>query len=292
MQDKKYQTAEALLAAISARLKARSKKEGLDIQRLRRQVAFDRFLIRLFSKKPTPWVLKGGYAMELRMKNPRSTKDIDIAVRDEKLFSNDVATQNAMTLKTLRSFASIDLKDFFMFQIEDSIMDLEGPVYGGARFPVTAIVGGRLFVRFHLDVGFDNILIEPLEHIKGEDWLGFAKLHTKSIPALSIEQHFAEKLHAYTFPHKGQVNSRAKDFIDMILLVRTKKLKPQKLQEATSRIFEYRGTHKIPNTLHAPPSEWAVPFSVLEKDCMLSTTLEAAFNEIDSFLRANKILKK
>ena len=50
MKDKKYQTATALLAALSDRLKQKSKKEGLDIQRLRRQVAFDRLLLRLFVK--------------------------------------------------------------------------------------------------------------------------------------------------------------------------------------------------------------------------------------------------
>ena len=76
MKDKKYQTAGALLAALSDRLKQKSKKEGLDIQRLRRLVVFDRFLLRLFSKTPSPWILKGGYAMELRIRNSRTTKDL------------------------------------------------------------------------------------------------------------------------------------------------------------------------------------------------------------------------
>ena len=57
MKNKKYQTAGALLAALSERLKKKSQKEGLDIQRLRRQVAFDRLLLRLFSKTSSPWVL-------------------------------------------------------------------------------------------------------------------------------------------------------------------------------------------------------------------------------------------
>ena len=230
--------------------------------------------------------------MELRMKNPRATKDIDLTVKDKKLFSNDLTVQNSMILRALRSFAAIDLKDFFIFQIEDSIMKLEGPIYGGERFPVTAKVDGRLFIRFHLDVGFDNILLEPFESIKGEDWLGFAKLHTKSIPVLSIEQHFAEKIHAYTLPRKGQLNSRVKDLIDMLLLVRTKRIKTKKLKEAINRIFEHRGSHKIPDKLQAPPTEWEMPFSVLAKDCLLSITLENSFKEIISFLKENKILEK
>lgn len=285
MKNKNYQTAGALLAALSERLKKRSQKEGLDIQRLRRQVAFDRLLLRLFSKTPSPWVLKGGYAMELRISNPRATKDIDLTVKDKTLFSDNLATQNSMILRALRLFASVDLKDFFVFQIEDSIMELEGPVYGGARFPVIVQMDGRLFIRFHLDVGVDNILIEPLEVIKGEDWLGFAGLHTKGIPALSVEQHFAEKIHAYTLPRAGQFNSRVKDLVDMILLIRTKKIKTEKLKEAIEQIFDQRRSHKMTDKLQAPPIEWEVPFSVLAKDCLLSITLEDAFKEVVSFLR-------
>jgi hypothetical protein len=49
-----------------------SQKEQIDIARLRRQVSFDRLLARLFQEDPAPWVLKGGYALELRFKSARS----------------------------------------------------------------------------------------------------------------------------------------------------------------------------------------------------------------------------
>ena len=153
MKDKKYQTAGALLTALSDRLKQKSKKEGLDIQRLRRQVAFDRLLLRLFSKTPNPWVLKGGYAMELRMNNPRATKDLDLTIKDKTLFSNDLATQNSMILRALRSFAAIDLTDFFIFQIEDSIMNLEGPVYGGGTVSCHGTSGWSTFCSFSFGCG-------------------------------------------------------------------------------------------------------------------------------------------
>ena len=286
MKNRKYKTASALLTALSDRLKQKSQKEGLDIQRLRLQVAFDRLLVRLFSKTPSLWVLKGGYAMELRLNNPRATKDIDLTVKDKKLFSDSPNRQNSMILKALRSYASIDLKDFFVFQIEQPIMDLKGPKYGGARFPVVTQVDGRLFVRFNLDVGTDNILIEPLEIIKGPDWLGFAGIHTKSIPALCIEQHFAEKIHAYTLPRKGQMNSRVKDLIDMILLIRTKRIKSKKLKQAIETIFTHRDSHTFSDKLQAPPSEWEIPFSVLAKECSLSITLEEAFKELTSFMNS------
>ena len=55
--------------------------EQVDPNRLRWQVSFDRLLARLFREEPPPWVLKGGYALELRFKAARSTVDIDLTVQ-------------------------------------------------------------------------------------------------------------------------------------------------------------------------------------------------------------------
>ena len=52
----------------------------MDLQRVRRQVAFDRLLARLFSSTNPPWVLKGGYALELKFATARTTKDIDLGL--------------------------------------------------------------------------------------------------------------------------------------------------------------------------------------------------------------------
>src|SRR5262249_53857937 len=85
-EPKTYKTAGAFRAALEARLQNRARTEGTDLQRLRGQVAFDRFLARLFSKGPKaeyPWILKGGYAMELRTHTARTTKDIDLTLPSE-----------------------------------------------------------------------------------------------------------------------------------------------------------------------------------------------------------------
>lgn len=56
---KSYKTPGAFRAALEARLQSRARETGIDLQRLRRQVAFDRFFGRMFSKGPKadyPWV--------------------------------------------------------------------------------------------------------------------------------------------------------------------------------------------------------------------------------------------
>jgi len=53
-----YATATAFRQALEARLMNIAKAEQVDIQRLRRQVAFDRVLCRLFRQADAPWALK------------------------------------------------------------------------------------------------------------------------------------------------------------------------------------------------------------------------------------------
>jgi len=77
---KKYTTAGAFQRALEERLKNTSMKEQTDLNRLRRQVSFDRLLVRLFRGAAPPWFFKGGYALELRYKAARSTVDIDLTV--------------------------------------------------------------------------------------------------------------------------------------------------------------------------------------------------------------------
>jgi hypothetical protein len=77
---KTYEAAGAFRRALEERLKSTSKEEKIDINRLRRKISFDRLLARLFRDDAAPWVLKGGYALELRFKSARSTIDIDLTV--------------------------------------------------------------------------------------------------------------------------------------------------------------------------------------------------------------------
>lgn len=77
----RYKTPAALRRALEDRLLASVRRDAGDIQRLRRQAAFDRLLCRLFHEPNAPWLLKGGYAMELRIQAARTTRDIDLAIR-------------------------------------------------------------------------------------------------------------------------------------------------------------------------------------------------------------------
>ena len=211
----KYASSTAFRTALEDRLKKLAQLKNLDLQRVRRQTAFDRLLCRLFANPNAPWLLKGGYAMELRLKTARTTRDIDLAVTQLPLPTADWDANAANILESLREAGKLDLLDFFTFAFGNAMQDLDAAPYGGARFPVDARLAGRSFVKFRLDVSAGDILREPYELLPGRDWLSFAGIAKTDFPAVSQEEQFAEKFHAYTLPRVGRENTRVKDLVDL-----------------------------------------------------------------------------
>lgn len=283
----KFKTATDFRKSLENRLKNVASQTGNDLQRLRRNVAFDRLLARLLDEDDTSFALKGGYAMELRFSNARATKDIDLTfqhrLEKEKGLIKDVI------LEELKNLSLKDLGDFFAYQIGDVQIDLENAPYGGARYPVSSYIDGKLFVRFQLDVGGDAIVSET-EMIKGKDWLGFCGIPAPFLKLISIEQQFAEKLHAYSLPREDRKNTRVKDLIDMFLLADIRTLDLSRLKTSLEQVFKIRKTHKIPHTLERPPAEWERPYLVLANECDLSTSIYDAFLEVVNIHK--QIIKK
>lgn len=285
---KKYGTPTAFRTALEERLKNFSRGHGTDLHKLRRQVAFDRLLCRLFKAHPGNLFLKGGYSMELRIQKARTTKDIDLVLRAKTLAKRGAQDQEIFDL--LQAAARGDLNDFFVFLVGNPTLDLEAVPYGGSRFPIEAHLDGRLFIRFPMDVVVSSMVLDPVEEIGSQDWLEFAGIETMLFPTISREQQFAEKLHAYTLPRDENENSRVKDVVDLLLLIRSGALRTDFLITAIGKIFEYRGTHALPGVLEAPPSNWDPKFNRLAKDCGIETPLGAAFDELRSFLGQIKVL--
>ena len=74
----KYQSGAAFRRALEDRLLTNSKGSGVPLIRLRKMVAFDRYLARLKQSYPNQWYLKGGYALQLRLgSRARTTVDVD-----------------------------------------------------------------------------------------------------------------------------------------------------------------------------------------------------------------------
>lgn len=277
-----YATATAFRQALEARLMTLAREEQVDVQRLRRQVAFDRMLCRLFNDRPSPWALKGGYAMELRMAAARTTRDVDLAVVEN--IRGGGRTLRGRLLDMLQTAAEIDLHDYFIFLIGEPVMDIAAAPYGGGRYPVEARMDGRTFARFHIDVGIGDARIEPLEQIKGRDWLVFAGIPGTPFPAISREQQFAEKFHAYTLPRAGIENTRVRDLVDLTLLIRRGRLNRARTASVLKKTFDHRDTHPLPKTVAQPPDNWLKPFASLAAECDVQGDANEAHDIVMQFV--------
>src|SRR5262249_47759734 len=69
----------------------------------------------------------------------------------------------------LQLAASIDLPDFFTFIVGEAMAELDQAPEGGARFPVDARLDGRTFVKFHVDLGVGDEVLEPLESMRAKN---------------------------------------------------------------------------------------------------------------------------
>ena len=278
---KKYATAGAFRRALEERLKATSMNEQTDLNRLRRQVSFDRLLARLFRDAAPPWFLKGGYALELRYNAARSTVDIDLTVQGIAIAAG--GDQNQIVREMLQHAADVSLGDWFEFTFGAPIMDLTAAPYGGARYPVEARMDERIFARFHLDAGIGDVVSPPIDTIVCRDWLGFAGIPTAQVQMIAREQQFAEKVHAYTLPRTG-ANSRVKDLVDLALLIKSGGLEKRRILDALHLTFERRGAHNLPVALVPPPEDWQIPFRTLAEECGLPTDVAAVFAMVQQFL--------
>lgn len=163
-------------------------------------MAFERFLARLATSESSSWVLKGAFALELRL-----------GLRAERRRTSTEAT------------------------------------------PIQA---------------------EPL---LGASSLVFADVAELQLPVISLEQHVAEKLHAYTgtFGQDQRESTRVKDLVDLVLIGELAEIDAERLHQALTTTFAQRGRQPLPNALPLPPSSWARPYAVLAREVGVAVDIEA-----------------
>lgn len=81
---RRYTTAVGFRQAVEDRLRTESAKRRVPLNDLRQKLVMERLLARLFEDPNPPWLLKGGYAMDLRYRpRARTTRDLDLTARSD-----------------------------------------------------------------------------------------------------------------------------------------------------------------------------------------------------------------
>lgn len=273
----RYATAAAFRHALEQRLlQETAQQQHASPARLRKLVVFDRLLARLLVVAPDRWVVKGGVALELRLGNrARTTKDLDLARQD----GEEYATADLIRAQ------EIDLADFFGFRIERR-GDLDEAREGAAvGYHVLAELAGRPFETVIIDINTSDPFVATPDRLKGPDLLGFAGFAPIAVPALPLEQHLAEKVHAYTRTYgAGHRSSRVKDLVDIVLIRSVATFAGGRLRSALDLTFATQGTHPIPAAVPPPPPEWRSPYRALAKETGLDPDVASGHRLAATFL--------
>ena len=148
---------------LDQRLKNESTQTGVALLRLRKAVACERFLARLVVAAPNRWVLKGAFALDLRLGIcTRITKDIDVGRSDidEEMVMEDFITAQA-----------VDLVDHFFFEVQRTPALDKAADFRAVRYRVSAELAGRRFEQFPVDVALAETLPDKPDWLRGTDLL-------------------------------------------------------------------------------------------------------------------------
>jgi predicted nucleotidyltransferase component of viral defense system len=254
--------------ALEQRLKNEAQASGIALLRLRKRVAFERFLARLATSESSGWVLKGAFALELRLGlRTRTTKDIDLGRADDE----EAAAEH------LNAATGVDLGDFFDFEVRRTPALDAATGFHAVRYTVRADLDGRRFEQFPVDVAFSEATPIQAEPLFGGNSLEFADVAELQLPVVSLEQHIAEKLHAYTgaFGRDQRESTRVKDLVDLVLIGEVAEIDARRLRQALATTFEQRTRQPLPNALPSPPPSWARPYAVLAREVGIADGVEA-----------------
>lgn len=285
---KQFRTAAAFKTALETHLRRHATERGVPFSTVQLKFVIERLLARLFAGENPPWLLKGGFAMDLRFRpRARTTKDVDLSVS---LITGGGDARSAGLRDRLQEALDVDLGDYLTFRLGTPKRELTNAPGGGAQFPCEAVLVGKTYAAFHIDVGVGDALIGTPERLVGEDLLEFVGVPPAAVLAIPKPQQFAEKVHAYTFPWVGRLNSRTKDLVDLVLLIERGAPAVAEIRAALVTTFTTRSTHPLPAALAPPPPSWKEDFVGMAAQAGISTTdyLEA-FTLLERFWSTNAL---
>lgn len=228
-------------ASVRQRLLNLRDQTGEDAQALFTQFAIERFLYRLSrSSLADQFVLKG--AMLFRVWSGslhRPTKDVDLLGFGEPT----PASVTSMIGEIIGTTVDDDGITFDAASIRAEEIR-ENDDYGGIRATFTGMLD-KAVIPLQVDVGFGDAITPAAEDRTYPVLVGMAAPKLRMYP---VETVIAEKLEAAV--KLGMVNSRMKDFYDLLVIFRQYPYDSRLLQHAVCETFARRGT-PLPRTV--PP---------------------------------------
>lgn len=238
-----------IAASILAKLKNRSKKQGISLQQLLNLFCQEEFIRRLSkSRYKNNLILKGGFLLySISGFTTRPTVDADYLLKN---YSNDLEAIE----KLVKEIISVsDDSKFLEFQIRSLEVISEVKKYHGIRVNLIGLIG-KTRTPFSIDFGVGDVIV--LSAVERRLPVLLEEFENPEIMTYSLESTVAEKLDAIIT--LMEATGRMKDFYDIYYLATTFDFEGRKLQEA---IYE-----TLSNRARAYEKDSVAVISRLKKD--------------------------
>lgn len=247
-----YSTPQALRTALEARIRNESTASGISADRLRRRVIFQRIVTRLQRAEPGLWVLKGGMAMEVRLRDAaRLTKDLDLGLRETAVDPADLRD------RLIEALARDHDDDGFRFAIGmPASMTDDNRDQLTWRVAIAVDLAGRRFGAIKLDVSPRAHELDATDTVPLPNALDFAGFATVEIEIVDVHRHAAEKFHGMLKDFGERENSRVRDLADLMLMLEAGLLSPTRLAAVVTDVWAERDTGEPPAALPDLPMGW------------------------------------
>lgn len=223
-------------AALKERLKTIATEKETTLNKVWKQLLLERFLARLSdSPYQDKFIFKGGLLLAQYIAINRETIDIDFLMTKIKSAMENIE-------KIIKEVAAIDSEDGFSFTWF-SAEELSQPhmEYTGFRVTLDAQFG-KMRDKIQIDIGIGDVVVpvettfNPFEYKGKPIFAGEISLYVYPPEAI-----FAEKLE--TIISKGAINSRMKDYHDLLVMIREEDfLNMKKLTASIQATFNRRRT--------------------------------------------------
>lgn len=220
-------------ASIRQKLLNHAKANGQNFQRTIDVYAMECILDRLaHSEYSDRFLLKGALLFAVwQGLGKRPTRDIDLMGRG----ANDITT----IVQIFKKIVSVDIKNDCMVFDSDRIEGLrikEDDEYEGIRILIGGSLCGATF-KVQVDIGFGDAVTPPAKYSAFPRMLDMPSFSMLMYPPETV---FAEKLDAII--SRGMLNSRMKDYYDLILLISDKLVYAESARLAVVNTFARRKT--------------------------------------------------
>jgi hypothetical protein len=270
-----YRTPEAFRRGLEERLKKQAKLRGRTLSALRREFFLQRFLARVFHDQPdSPWILKGGTGLLVRLPGARHSKDIDLLHP-----GLDLAVATAQ----LREVAGRGSGDPLRF-----VVGQPSPIVGGvdgSTIKVEVYLGVTKLDGFPVDLSTKLDFVGPVERRR--------PLPVVEVPDVGplpeftvypLPDQVADKVCAMFHRYGGAQasSSRFRDLVDLVLIVGAFQLDAG-LTAAALKTEALRRGLTLPVAMHAPGPNWADGYSDLAGR---TTMLDPGLRDLSAALAA------